>query len=209
METGFSGLRKELSHSNHNKYQNAGERSPAAQWHLLWKKFDTAYLLHYVPSALGWEGSEQLILIYLWNKVCRKTGFHKAQTIPFETPQTEVHCQIRGRILGEPRGLATLEVAVSSATGQMSPKSGNTGNWGKLLNWISKKEKQFSYKRGTLQQAPVWPKAIVFLRTCRAQRCSLQSKYFSTLIQWTSFWTYGFGWKKAPFADASPDLTTE
>lgn len=173
------------------------------------KNSTSAYLLHCVPSVLGSEWSEQLIFICLWNKVCRKTGFHKAQTIPFKTPQTEVYCQIQCRILGELRGLATLEVVVSSATGQMCPKGRKTGSWGKLLNWISKKEKQFSYKWGTLQQAPVWPKAIVFLRTCRAhflkgtERCSFQSKYFSTRIQLAPFWTYSIGWKKASFADAS------
>lgn len=89
------------------------------------KKLTSAYMLHYVPSILGSEESEQLILICLWNKVCRKTGFHKAQTIQFETPQTEVYCQIWGRILGEPRRLAALEAVVSSATGHMSPKGRN------------------------------------------------------------------------------------
>ena len=179
------------------------------------KNSTSAYLLHYVPSVLGSEGSEELILICLWNEVCRKTGFHKAQTITFQPPQTEVYCQMRGRILGKPGGLAALEVVVSSAIGQLSLKGRNTGSRGKLLNWISKNEKQFSYKWGTPQQAPVWPKAIAFLRTCRAhflkgtERCSLQSKYFSMLIQLTPFWTYGFGWKKASPADASLDLTIE
>lgn len=129
------------------------------------KILTSVYLLHYVLTILGSEGSKQLILICLWNKVCRKTGFHKAQIIPFETPQSEVDCQIQGRIREEPRGLAILEVVVSSATGQMFPKGRNTENRGKLHNWISQKEKQFSYKRGTLQQVPVRPKAIVFLGT--------------------------------------------
>lgn len=129
------------------------------------KILTSVYLLHHVLTTLGSEGSKQLILICLWNKVCRKTGFHKAQTIPFQTPQSEVYCQTQGWIQEKPRGLATLEVVVSSATGQMFPKGRNTGNDGKLHNWISQKEKQFSYNWGTLQQVPVTPKAIVFLGT--------------------------------------------
>lgn len=160
------------------------------------KILTSVYLLHYVLTILGSEGSKQLILICLWNKVCRKTGFHKAQTIPFETPQSEVDCQIQGRIREEPRGLAILEVVVSSATGQMFPKGRNTENRGKLHNWISQKEKQFSYKRGTLQQVPVRPKAIVFLGTFSeryiflkgTERNSLQSQYFKC---W--FYLYQFG----------------
>lgn len=156
------------------------------------KNLTSAYLLHYVLTILGSEGSKQLILICLWNKVCRKTGFHKAQTIPFETPQTEVYCQIQGRIQEAPRGLATLEVVVSSATGQMVLKGRNTGNCGKLHNWISQKEKQFSYKWGTLQQAPERPKAIVFLDTFfwkvhflkGTERRSLQSQYFKCWFHW-------------------------
>lgn len=98
------------------------------------KNVTSAYLLHYVPSILGSDWSEQLIFICLWKKVCKKTGFHKAQTIPFKTPQTEVCCQIQGRILEGPRGLATLEVVVSSATGQMCLKGRNTGSWDTLLS---------------------------------------------------------------------------
>lgn len=165
METGFFGLWIELSHFNHNKYQNTGGRSPTAQWYVLWKNFDICILAPLCPdTVLGSEGSKQLILICLWNKVCRKTGFHKAQTIPFETSQSEAHCQIQGRMREEPRGLATLEVVVSSATGQMFPKGRNTGNCGKLHNWISQKEKRFSYNRGTLQQVPVRPRSYCFLR---------------------------------------------
>lgn len=129
MESYFSGLCKELSHSRHH---NTGERSPTAKWHVLRKNSTSAYLLHYTPSVLGWEESKQLILIYLWNKVSRKTGFHKAQTISLRTPQTEAYCQIWGRILEEPRELATLEVMVSSDTGQMCPKGRNTGSWSKI-----------------------------------------------------------------------------
>lgn len=181
-----------------------GEGVPQLNGMFCEKNLTSAYLLHYVLTILGSEGSKQLILICLWNKVCRKTGFHKAQTIPFETPQTEVYCQIQGRIQEAPRGLATLEVVVSSATGQMVLKGRNTGNRGKLHNWISQKEKQFSYKWGTLQQAPERPKAIVFLDTFfwkvhflkGIERHSLQSQYFKCWFHWLHLGHMSSGGKK-------------
>lgn len=169
------------------------------------KILTSVYLFHYVLTILGSEGSKQLILICLWNKVCRKTGFHKAQTIPFETPQSEVHCQIQGRIREEPRGLAALEVVVSSAMGQMFPKGRNTGNCGKLHNWISQKEKWFPYNWGTLQQVPVREtKSYCFLRHIfwkvhfwkGTERCSLQSKYFKCRFLWLQFGHMVLGGKK-------------
>lgn len=138
-----------------------GEGVPQLSGMFCEKILKSVYLLHHVLTILGSEGSRQLILICLWNKVCRKTGFHKAQTIPFETPQSEVYCQTQGWIREKPRGLATLEVVVSSATGQMFPKGRNTENRGKLHNWISQKEKQFPITEELFSKSQ-WHQKLLF-----------------------------------------------
>lgn len=45
-ETDFCHFCQELSHSNHNKFQNTGERSPTVQWHVLWTKKQKNWYLH-------------------------------------------------------------------------------------------------------------------------------------------------------------------
>lgn len=177
------------------------------------KKKTSAYLLHYVRAVLGWEGSKQLILIVYETKSLGKQDFTKPKPFHLKHHRLKSIAKSKAGSWGNPGDWQLWKLWYPQPQDRCPRGAENTEGWDKLLNWTSKKEKQFSYKWGTLQQAPVWPKAIVFLRTCRAYILKGTLRCSPNVLQcWSRRLHFGhtaLGGKKASFADASLDLTIE